>query len=98
MADRSDDQPLARGTVTHRADAVRMDRYPLLTYGPQADPKVRVASSGTSLEEIFAFQEKYGNENDLPDGALERIFNLSPEEADEVIRWQEDPEAPGRSP
>ncbi len=52
MAKNSTPPPIAVGHVTHRADAVRMDDYPLLVYGPAADPRVRVASTGTPIEEV----------------------------------------------
>jgi len=81
--------PVGRGTVTHRPDAVRMDAYPLLVYGPTADPKVRVASTSVPVAEIIETRDKD------PHGDLARRFRIAPEEVEEVLRWADDPQRPG---
>jgi hypothetical protein len=85
---------LARATVTNPLNSPDMKDYPFLFWGPRADPKARVASSGTPLEDILAVREKYP---EMPQDGLAAWFKLSPEETEEVLRWADDPEAPGRS-
>jgi hypothetical protein len=98
--------PVGTATVAHRPDAVRMDAYPLLAYGPRSAPAVRVASVGVPVAEILEARDRESLHAaraaaaaDAPshdvDAAILRRFRLAPEELAEVLRWQADPERPG---